>query len=75
VSTTSFSNFVQSVGHLFTTSPGLRFVYHPRCCGTWADLPSMLSGFSDVIPVTLYTPAVFDAFVSQTKVSPSVRLS
>jgi hypothetical protein len=34
----------------------------------------MLSVFYDVAPVTQYSPAVFDAFANQTKVSPSPEL-
>ena len=34
----------------------------------------MVSGFSDAIPVTQYSPAVFDAIVNQLKVSPSYKL-
>jgi hypothetical protein len=32
-------------------------------------LPDMLSLFNEGAPVTRYSPAVFDAFVNQTKVS------
>jgi hypothetical protein len=35
----------------------------------------MLSTFYDGVPVTQYSPAVFDTFVNQTKVSPSIGLS
>jgi hypothetical protein len=34
----------------------------------------MLSVFYDGAPVTQYSPAVFDVFVNQIKVSPSVGL-
>ena len=34
----------------------------------------MLRLLYEGVPVTQYSPAVFDAFVHQTKVSPSVRL-
>jgi hypothetical protein len=34
----------------------------------------MISVFYDCAPVTQYSPAVFDTFVDQTKVSPSVGL-
>jgi hypothetical protein len=34
----------------------------------------MLSTFYNAAPVTQYSPAVFDAFVNQTKVSPSIEL-
>jgi hypothetical protein len=34
----------------------------------------MFSAYFDGVPVTQYSPAVFDAFVNQTKVSPSSRL-
>jgi hypothetical protein len=34
----------------------------------------MLSAFYEVAPVAEYSPVIFDAFVNQTKVSPSVDL-
>ena len=65
MSTTSFSDYVQSLGPLFD-SHGLRLVAHAAVVEY--GLTGIYSGFSDDAPVTRHSPAVFDAFVNQTKV-------
>ena len=66
-STKSFSNFIQSEAAQFVTN-GLRLVLVQSLFVEYG-LTWMFSLFYDAAPVTDYSPAVFDAFVNQTKVS------
>ena len=65
VSTTSFSDYVQSLGTGFDFH-GLRLVAHAAVVEY--GLTGIFSVFSHDAPVTRHSPAVFEAFVNQTKV-------
>jgi len=69
VSTQSYSAIVQSV-HPLVDYHGLRLVVQSAMWGRWVDRPGILSVYFEGVPVTQYSPTVFDAFVNQTKVGP-----
>ena len=69
VSTTTFSDFLQSLGPLFSTED-FRLVVHWQSAVWWdTDLLGILSVFTEGVPVTNYSPVIIDAFANQTKVS------